>query len=231
MTAALLAHARPGAQDRGQPQQPVRPAPDACCACAPEHTAAVLELGMSAAGELRALTAHRAARRGRHHAWWRRSTSSSSTRVDAIAAAKAEILEGLRPGRRRGPERRRPARAADRRGARAGAARVWFGRDRALRRLGRELARAPSHGMRFDLRVGGTQRRRGAAPARSALPHELPGRRRGRAPPRHRRRGDRGGGAALLPARHRGQAAAGSARASRCSTTATTRTRPRWRPR
>jgi UDP-N-acetylmuramoyl-tripeptide--D-alanyl-D-alanine ligase len=64
---------------------------------APEHTAAVLELGMSAPGEIRALSA------------LAEPDVATITRiapvhleffpsVDAIALAKAEILEGLRPG-------------------------------------------------------------------------------------------------------------------------------------
>ncbi len=94
---------------------------------APEHTAAVVELGMSAPGEIRALAA------------LAEPDVATITRiapvhleffpsVDAIAAAKAEILEGLRPGGTavlNGDDPR--VRAI---GERFRGRVVWFGRDR-----------------------------------------------------------------------------------------------------
>ena len=117
----------------------------------PEHRFAVLELGMSAAGELRALT--RIAR----------PDAAVITLVapvhleffpslDAIADAKAEILEGLGPGgvavlngddplvRRIGQRHAGPV--------------VWFGRDRAFD-VSAERWRGTVHGMRFDLHLDG----------------------------------------------------------------------------
>jgi len=116
-----------------------------------EHTAAVLELGMSAAGELRALAATA------------EPDVAMITRVApvhleffaslaAIAEAKAEILEGLGPGgtavlngdddelRRIGE--RFPGRV------------VWFGRDRRCD-VSAERWRGTAFGMRFDMRVAG----------------------------------------------------------------------------
>jgi UDP-N-acetylmuramoyl-tripeptide--D-alanyl-D-alanine ligase len=94
---------------------------------APEHTAAVLELGMSAPGEIRALSA------------LAEPDVATITRIapvhleffpslDAIADAKAEILEGLRPGGTavlNGDDPR--VRAI---GNRFSGRVVWFGRDR-----------------------------------------------------------------------------------------------------
>ena len=153
----------------------------------PEHSAAVLELGMSAAGELRALSGIA------------RPDVAVITMVapvhleffasvDAIAAAKAEILEGLAEGgvavlNGDDPRVRRIGEAHRGRGGRV----VWFGRDRAFD-VSAENWRGTVHGMRFDLRLGEQDGGRGAAPARSALPHELPGRGGGGPPPRHRRR-------------------------------------------
>lgn len=117
----------------------------------PEHRYAVLELGMSAPGELRALSAIA------------RPDLAVITQVapvhleffgslDEIAAAKAEILEGLGEAgvailngddpqlRRVGPAHRGPL--------------VWFGRDRAFE-VSAENWRGTVHGMRFDLRLGG----------------------------------------------------------------------------
>jgi len=93
----------------------------------PEHTAAVLELGMSAPGEIRALST------------LAEPDVATITRiapvhleffpsVDAIAEAKAEILEGLRPGGAavlNGDDPR--VRAI---GERFRGRVVWFGRDR-----------------------------------------------------------------------------------------------------
>ena len=179
--------------------------PSPCCASRPEHAAAVLELGMSAPGELRALVAHRASPTSRSSPTWRPSHLEFFASVDAIAEAKAEILEGLRAGRHRGPERRRPAACA----ASASASRarvVWFGRDR-----------------RYDVSAEnwrGTAVRHALRPARSAgatvdvalplrraaLRDELPGRRRrGPRPRRRRPRRSPRRRRASRPARHRGE--------------------------
>jgi UDP-N-acetylmuramoyl-tripeptide--D-alanyl-D-alanine ligase len=117
----------------------------------PEHTAAVLELGMSAPGELRALSA--IARPdvavitnvGPVHLEFFAS-------VDEIAKAKAEILEGLRAGGRavlNGDDPR-----VRRIGEAWGGEVVWFGRARRWD-VSAENWRGTAFGMRFDLRIGG----------------------------------------------------------------------------
>lgn len=93
----------------------------------PEHTAAVLELGMSAPGEIRELSA------------LAEPDVATITRiapvhleffpsVDAIAEAKAEILEGLRPGGTAVMNGDDPRVRAI--GERFSGRVVWFGRDR-----------------------------------------------------------------------------------------------------
>jgi len=117
----------------------------------PEHTAAVLELGMSAPGELRSLS--RLAnpdlavitRIAPVHLEFFDS-------VEAIAAAKAEVLEGLRPGGTAvmngdDPHLRRigesfPGRV------------VWFGRERRFY-ASAESWRGSAAGMRFEMRLDG----------------------------------------------------------------------------
>ena len=148
----------------------------------PGHRFAVLELGMSAAGELRELSA--IARPdvaiitmvAPVHLEFFKS-------VDAIADAKAEILEGLGPDGAavlnwEDPRLRRVRREAQ------GEGDLVRARPR-LRRLGGELAR---HRARHALRHEDGRRDPGrrAAAARAALPAELPRRRRRRASPRHR---------------------------------------------
>lgn len=117
----------------------------------PEHRAAVLELGMSAPGELRQLT-HIAqpdiaviTNVGPSHLQFFGS-------LDEIANAKAEILEGLRPGGSAvlngdDPRTRRI-------GERWGGDVVWFGREGA-RDVSAANWRAIPLGMRFELRIGG----------------------------------------------------------------------------
>ena len=117
----------------------------------PAHRFAVLELGMSAAGELRELSA--IARpdvaiitvTAPVHLEFFKS-------VDEIAAAKAEILEGL------GPEGAAVLNWEDERLRRIGQARkgkvVWFGRDRSCD-VSAENWRGTVHGMRFDMRIAG----------------------------------------------------------------------------
>ena len=155
MTAALLATRGPVLKTEGNLNNQYG-LPLTLLRLAPEHTGAVLELGMSAAGELRALTA------------LARPDVAVITMVapvhleffdsvESIAAAKAEILEGLGPrgaavlngddplvrqigeGRIGRPHRGRV---------------VWFGRDRRYD-VSAENWRGTVHGMRFDLRVGG----------------------------------------------------------------------------
>ncbi len=118
---------------------------------APTHRFAVLELGMSAAGELSELSAIAQpdvaiiTMVAPVHLEFFES-------VDAIAAAKAEILEGLGadgaavlnwedPRLRRIGERH-PGKV------------LWFGRDRACD-VSAENWRGTVHGMRFDMRIGG----------------------------------------------------------------------------
>lgn len=114
------------------------------------HTAAVLELGMSAAGEIRALAALAEpdvaviTRIAPVHLEFFAST-------DAIADAKAEILEGLRPGGAavlNGDDPR-----CRRIGERFAGRVVWFGRDRRFE-VSAERWRGTGFGMRFDLRIG-----------------------------------------------------------------------------
>jgi UDP-N-acetylmuramoyl-tripeptide--D-alanyl-D-alanine ligase len=120
----------------------------------PEHRHAVLELGMSAAGELRLLSG------------LARPDVAIITMVapvhleffasvEAIADAKAEILEGLGPGglavlNGDDPHVRRAGEAFRARGGKV----AWFGRDRAFD-VSAENWRGTVHGMRFDLRLGG----------------------------------------------------------------------------
>ncbi len=114
------------------------------------HWAAVLELGMSAPGELAALS--RIAEPdvavitnvGAAHLGFFPS-------VDAIADAKGEILEGLRPDgvavlNGDDPRVRKV-------GERSGRRTVWFGRDR-RHEVSAENWRGTIFGMRFDLRLG-----------------------------------------------------------------------------
>jgi UDP-N-acetylmuramoyl-tripeptide--D-alanyl-D-alanine ligase len=116
-----------------------------------EHTAAVLELGMSAPGELRRLSAIAApdvaviTRVAPVHLEYFDS-------VEAIAAAKAEILEGVRPGGTAvlNADDPRVARIGESWGGRV----VWFGRDRRCE-VSAERWRGTAFGMRFDLRVEG----------------------------------------------------------------------------
>jgi UDP-N-acetylmuramoyl-tripeptide--D-alanyl-D-alanine ligase len=116
-----------------------------------EHWAAVLELGMSAPGELAALS--RIAEPdvavitnvGAAHLGFFPS-------VDAIADAKAESLEGLREGGvavLNGDDPR-----VRRIGERSGRRVIWFGRDR-RHEVSAERWRGTIFGMRFDLRLGG----------------------------------------------------------------------------
>jgi UDP-N-acetylmuramoyl-tripeptide--D-alanyl-D-alanine ligase len=118
---------------------------------APEHTAAVLEMGMSAPGEIRALS---------HLA---EPDVATITRVapvhleffpsvDAIAEAKAEILEGLRPGGvavLNGDDPR--VRAI---GERFRGRVMWFGWGR-RHEVCAESWGGTAFGMRFVLRLGG----------------------------------------------------------------------------
>ena len=117
-----------------------------------EHGAAVLELGMSAAGELRALSAVA------------EPDVATITRIaavhleffaslDAIADAKAEILEGLRPGGTAvlNGDDPRVRRIGERFPGRV----VWFGHDRRFD-VSAESWRGTAFGMRFDLRIGGS---------------------------------------------------------------------------
>lgn len=120
----------------------------------PQHTAAVLELGMSAAGELSRLT--RVVRPqvavitlvAAVHLEFFES-------VDAIAAAKAEILEGLDDDGLAVLNFDDPRLRALGLARRAAGQRVaFFGRERACE-VSAEHWRGSAHGMRFDLHAGG----------------------------------------------------------------------------
>jgi UDP-N-acetylmuramoyl-tripeptide--D-alanyl-D-alanine ligase len=117
----------------------------------PDHRAAVVELGMSAAGEIRALTkiaepdVATITRVAPAHL-------ESFASVDAVADAKAEILEGLRPGGAAVLNGDDPRLA--RIGRNFGGRVVWFGRDRRFD-VSAERWRGTGFGMRFDLRIGG----------------------------------------------------------------------------
>jgi UDP-N-acetylmuramoyl-tripeptide--D-alanyl-D-alanine ligase len=116
-----------------------------------EHVAAVLELGMSAPGEIRALAA------------LAEPDVATITRIapvhleffssiDAIADAKAEVLEGLKPGGSavlNGDDPR-----VRRIGERCSGRVVWFGRDRRFD-VSAGRWRGTAFGMRFDLRIAG----------------------------------------------------------------------------
>ena len=116
----------------------------------PEHTAAVLELGMSAAGELRLLT-------GIARPDVAVITNAAPVHlaffdsVDDIARAKAEILEGL------STTGVAVLNGDDARVRRIGEAHrgrvVFFGRDRRSE-VSAENWRGTAFGMRFDLRIG-----------------------------------------------------------------------------
>jgi UDP-N-acetylmuramoyl-tripeptide--D-alanyl-D-alanine ligase len=150
MTAALLALRGPVLKTEGNLNNQYG-LPLTLLGLRPEHTAAVLELGMSAAGELRALCAIA------------RPDIAVITRVapvhleffdsvDAIAEAKAEVLDGLRT------DGVAVLNGDDPRVRRVGEARpqriVWFGRDRRYH-VSAERWRGTPFGMRFDLRMGG----------------------------------------------------------------------------
>jgi len=153
MTAALLAARGPVLKTEGNLNNQYG-LPLMLLRLRPEHAAAVLELGMSAAGELRALSGIA------------RPDVAVITlvapvhleffaSVDAIAAAKAEILEGLAEGgiavlNGDDPRVRRIGEAHRARGGRV----LWFGHDRA-HDVSAENWRGTVHGMRFTLRVGG----------------------------------------------------------------------------
>jgi UDP-N-acetylmuramoyl-tripeptide--D-alanyl-D-alanine ligase len=117
----------------------------------PEHTAAVVEIGMSAPGEIRTL------------AGIARPDVAAITRispvhleffpsVDAIAEAKAEIFDGLAPGGAAvlNGDDPRIVRIAGRFHGRI----VWFGKDRRFD-VSAGRWRGAAAGMRFDLRVAG----------------------------------------------------------------------------
>jgi UDP-N-acetylmuramoyl-tripeptide--D-alanyl-D-alanine ligase len=117
-----------------------------------EHWAAVLEMGMSAPGELRTLSAIAEpdvaviTRVAPVHL-------ESFGSVDAIAEAKAEILDGVRPGGTAvlNGDDPRLRRVGETWGGRV----VWFGRDR-RHDVSAERWRGTVFGMRFDLRVDGS---------------------------------------------------------------------------
>ncbi len=149
MTAGLLSRRGPVLKTEGNLNNQYG-LPLSLLGLAPEHRFAVLELGMSSAGELRALSAIA------------RPDVAVITMVapvhleffadlDAIAEAKAEILDGLRPGGvavlNADDERLRKI------GGRHRGRVVWFGRDR-RHDVSAENWRGTVHGQRFDLVLG-----------------------------------------------------------------------------
>ncbi len=150
MAAALLATAGPVLKTEGNLNNQFG-LPLTLFRLRPEHTAAVLELGMSAPGELRSLSLIA------------RPDIAVLTNVapvhleffasvDEIARAKAEVFAGLAPGGLA------VLNGDDPRVRRAGEAWsgpvVWFGRDRRYE-VSAEKVRGTAFGMRFDLKVGG----------------------------------------------------------------------------
>jgi UDP-N-acetylmuramoyl-tripeptide--D-alanyl-D-alanine ligase len=150
MTAALLESRGPGLKTVGNLNNQYG-LPLTLLRVSPDHRWMALELGMSAAGELRVLSDIA------------RPDVAVITNVapvhleffasvDAIADAKAEILEGLRPGGTA------VLNADDPRLRRIGEGHqgdvVWFGRDRRCD-VSAERWRGTVFGMRFDLRIGG----------------------------------------------------------------------------
>lgn len=150
MTAALLATRGPVLKTEGNLNNQYG-LPLTLLRLRPEHTAAVLELGMAAPGELAALSG--IARPGvaviTNVAPVHLEFFAS---LDEIARAKAEILEGLEPGGVAvlNADDPRVRRIGETWGGRV----VWFGRERACD-VSAEGWRGTAHGMRFDLRLGG----------------------------------------------------------------------------
>ena len=150
MTAALLATAGEVLKTEGNLNNQYG-LPLTLLRLAPAHRFAVLELGMSAAGELRELSAIAKPDVAvitvvaPVHLEFFKS-------VDEIAAAKAEILEGL------GPDGAAVLNWEDERLRRIGQQRkgkvIWFGRDRSCD-VSAENWRGTVHGMRFDMKLAG----------------------------------------------------------------------------
>lgn len=117
----------------------------------PEHSAVVLEMGMSARGELAELT-----RIGEPDVAVITNVAPVHLEffesLDAIAEAKGEILQGLRPGGAAVLNHDDPR--VKRLGEAFAGDVVWFGKDRACD-VSVEKIRGTVHGMRFDLRVAG----------------------------------------------------------------------------
>lgn len=150
MTAALLATRGPVLKTEGNLNNEYG-LPLTLLGLQEEHQAAVLEMGMSAPGEIRTL------------ARIAEPEVAVITRVapvhleffdsvDGVAAAKGEILDGVRPGGAavlNGDDHR--VRAL---GEAWGGRVVWFGRDRRFD-VSYERWRGTVFGMRFDMRLGG----------------------------------------------------------------------------
>jgi UDP-N-acetylmuramoyl-tripeptide--D-alanyl-D-alanine ligase len=150
MTAALLATQGPVLKTEGNLNNRYG-LPLTLLRLRPEHRAAVIELGMSAPGEIRAL------------AMLAEPDVAVITKVaavhleffpsvDAIAEAKAEILEGL--GARGTAVLNGDDPRLRRIGERFKGRVVWFGRDRRFE-VSAESWRGTAAGMRFDLRLDG----------------------------------------------------------------------------
>jgi UDP-N-acetylmuramoyl-tripeptide--D-alanyl-D-alanine ligase len=150
MTAALLATRGPVLKTEGNLNNQYG-LPLTLLRLAPEHRYAVLELGMSALGELRELSgiAQPDVAIVTLVAPVHLEFFSS---VDEIAQAKAEILEGVAPGGVAvlNHDDPRVRRMADTFPGRT----LFYGRDRACY-ASAENWRGTVHGMRFDLRLGG----------------------------------------------------------------------------
>jgi UDP-N-acetylmuramoyl-tripeptide--D-alanyl-D-alanine ligase len=150
MTAALLASRGPVLKTEGNLNNQYG-LPLTLLRLRPDHWAAVLELGMSAAGEMRGLSDV-----ARPDVAVMTNVGSAHLEFfpskEAIARAKAEIFEGLREGGVAVLNGDDPL--VRRAGEEWGGTVIWFGRDR-RHDVSAENWRGTAFGMRFDMRLAG----------------------------------------------------------------------------
>jgi UDP-N-acetylmuramoyl-tripeptide--D-alanyl-D-alanine ligase len=150
MTAAILASRGPVLKTEGNLNNQYG-LPLTLLRLGPAHWAAVLELGMSAAGEIRALSDI-----ARPDIAVMTNVGSAHLEFfpskDAIARAKAEIFLGLRDGGVAVLNGDDPL--VRRAGEEWGGTVIWFGRDR-RHDVSAEKWRGTAFGMRFDMRIAG----------------------------------------------------------------------------